>query len=123
MNSADFDMDTAGFECRRCGNCCRIEGFVRLADRDVRGISASLGVSEDDFTARFADLAPDRRSLQLKDRADGACIMLTDSGSCRIYPVRPKMCRTFPHDWVNITSAEYCPALAEIAARRTSSES
>jgi Fe-S-cluster containining protein len=95
---------------------------VRLGAGDVRAISAFLGMSEDEFADRFADLAPDRRSLALKDRADGACIMLTDSGSCRIYPVRPKMCQTFPYEWVNVTSAEYCPALAEIAARETSSE-
>ena len=38
MNPADFDMDTAGFECRRCGNCCRWPGAVKLLDEEVDAI-------------------------------------------------------------------------------------
>lgn len=110
-------METGSFKCRRCGNCCRIEGFVRLTEANVGEIASYLHLTEADFIERYTDLAADRQSLVLKDGRGNACIMLDGSGGCSIYPVRPRMCRTFPHEWVNADSAAYCPALAEIAAR------
>jgi Fe-S-cluster containining protein len=44
----------------------------------------------------------------LKDASDGACIML-DGNRCRVYPVRPEKCRTFPYEWTNAESLSYCP--------------
>jgi len=104
------------FFCRRCGACCRIEGIVRLKDGDVAKIAAHLGMSEDDFIANDTDLAPNRQGLILKDRPDGACAMLDGQNRCRIYPVRPEKCRTFPYEWTNDESTAYCPALAALAA-------
>lgn len=99
------------FQCRQCGACCRIEGIVRLKDDDPAKIAAHLGMSEADFIAHETEIAPDRRGLVLKDRADGACAMLDENNRCRIYPVRPEKCRTFPYAWVNDNSFEYCKGL------------
>ena len=74
------------FQCRQCGACCRIEGIVRLKDDDPAKIAAHLGMSEADFIAHETEIAPDRRGLVLKDRADGACAMLDENNRCRIYP-------------------------------------
>ena len=113
-------VDLRGFECRRCGACCRIPGFVRLKGEDSARIAEHLKMSESEFLERFTSLHPDRLSLVLNDRGDGACSMLSEDNRCRIYPVRPKMCRTFPYEWVNTNSSEYCPA---IAPNQVSSES
>ena len=43
-------------------------------------------------------------------RMYGAC--------CRINPVKPEKCRTFPFEWSNPDSAEVCPALAKAKTRR-----
>ena len=99
------------FTCRQCGACCRIEGIVRLKDGDTAQIAAHLGMSEADFIANETDIAPDRKGLVLKDRSDGACAMLDAENRCRIYPVRPEKCRTFPYEWTNAESATYCPGL------------
>lgn len=99
------------FRCRRCGACCRIEGFVRLDERDIELISRHLSMDVESFIERETRLAPDRRSLALKDRDDGACGMLGYDNRCRIYPVRPEKCRTFPYEWTNPNSGEYCPGL------------
>ena len=40
---------------------------------------------------------------EFKCRMCGAC--------CRINPVKPDKCRTFPQAWVNLDSASVCPAL------------
>ena len=102
------------FECRRCGACCRIkDGIVRVSEVEMAQIAAFLGVPEDDFIASDTDLAPDRRGLILKSRADGACIYLTSENLCRINPVKPAKCRTFPHAWRNPDSADVCPALKD----------
>lgn len=100
-----------------CGACCRIkDGIVRVSDAEISRIAAFLDMTEDDFIAAETDIAPDRRGLVLKSRADGSCSFLTDANLCRINAVKPDKCRTFPFEWTNPDSASVCPALA--AGRR-----
>ena len=107
--------------CQRCGACCRIpNGIVRVSDAEIARISTFLGRMEDDFIARETELAPDRKGLVLKSRPDGACAWLTDDNLCRINPVKPDKCRTFPHEWVNADSLDVCPGLKCRAGRDTS---
>lgn len=102
------------FKCRCCGACCRIEdGIVRVSDAEIARIAAFLGMSESDFIANETDVAPDRKGLVLKSRADGACAYLTEDNLCRINSVKPDKCRTFPFEWTNPDSADICPGLAE----------
>ena len=101
-----------GFQCRCCGACCRIkDGIVRVSPDEIARIAAFLGMSEADFIANEAELAPDRKGLILRSHPDGACVYLTDDNLCRINPVKPDKCRTFPYDWVNDDSDEVCPGL------------
>ena len=37
--------------------------------------------------------------------------MLDSTGRCRIHPVKPDQCASFPYDWANDNSTTYCPAL------------
>ena len=103
----------AGFVCRRCGACCRIkDGIVRVSDAEISRIAAFLGMGDQEFIESETELSPDRKSLILKSRPDGACAYLTDGNLCRINPVKPRKCRTFPHEWTNPDSAEVCPGIA-----------
>ena len=100
------------FVCRRCGACCRIpDGIVRVSDEEITRIAAFLGQDETTFIADETELAPDRKGLILKSRADGACAYLTDDNRCRIHPVKPDKCRTFPYEWTNPDSIGLCPGL------------
>ena len=102
----------ANFKCQGCGACCRIkDGIVRVGDDEIRRIAAFLGMSEQEFIDRETEIAPDRKGLILKSRADESCVYLTDDNRCRIHPVKPDKCRTFPFEWTNPDSAEVCPAL------------
>ena len=106
-------IDLEHFKCSRCGACCRIkDGIVRVSDAEVARIAAFLGMTESDFIASETELAPDRRSLMLKSLPDGSCAYLTRDNLCRINPVKPDKCRTFPFKWMNEDSANVCPALA-----------
>ena len=95
-----------------CGACCRIkDGIVRVSEDEIAQIAAFLGMPEEEFIASETDIAPDRRGLILKSHADGACIYLTDENLCRINPVKPVKCRTFPYEWMNRDSKEICIGL------------
>ena len=86
---------------------------MRVGDDEIRRIAAFLGMSEQEFIDRETEIAPDRKTLILKSRPDEACVYLTDDNRCRIHPVKPDKCRTFPFEWTNPDSAEVCPALAK----------
>ncbi len=112
-------MEQREFKCRMCGACCRIkDGIVRVSDAEIARIAAFLGMDETEFIERETEVAPDRKSLILKSRPDGSCAYLTEGNLCRINPVKPEKCRTFPFEWSNPDSAEVCPALAKAKTRR-----
>lgn len=85
--------------CRRCGACCRVEGYVRLRAKDVEAIAAHLGLSVDAFTCRYTRLTDDRRGLSLTEKPDGSCIFLESDNTCRIQAAKPDQCRSFPMEW------------------------
>jgi Fe-S-cluster containining protein len=87
------------YECTRCGNCCRWEGYVRVSDAEIDAIAEFLGMDADTFIEEYTCLTADRRSLTLVDQSNGACVMLTPQGLCRINPVKPRQCRLFPNEW------------------------
>ena len=104
--------DAASFKSQGCGACCRIkDGIVRVGEAEIRRIAAFLGMSEQEFIDRETEIAPDRKMLILKSRPDESCVYLTDDNRCRIHPVKPDKCRTFPFEWTNPDSATVCPAL------------
>ena len=104
-----------GFVCRRCGACCRIaDGICRVSDDEIRRIANFLGMDEADFIAKETEIAPDRKSLMLRNSPDGACVWLDSANRCTIHPVKPDKCRTFPFEWTNIDSHNVCPALAAL---------
>ena len=103
------------FECKRCGDCCRIGGgIVRVSQDEIEEIAELLGMEVHEFIEEHTSLAPDRRGLVLNDAPDGACEMLDEDGSCIIYEARPSQCRSFPYEWVNKDSFEECPGLAAL---------
>lgn len=106
------------FQCQCCGACCRIpDGICRVNEAEIARIAAFLGQSEADFIAHETDVAPDRRSLMLRNTSDGVCVWLDAQNRCRIYPVKPDKCRTFPFAWTNADSAEICPGLKALRAK------
>jgi len=92
-------MSDKKFHCRGCGACCRWPGIVRVNSREISAIAEYLQITEAEFQERYTLLALDRKSLILTDRADGACIFLTEDNRCQVHPVKPLQCRTFPEGW------------------------
>ena len=105
------------FRCRRSGNCCaRPEGFVRVSEEDVARIAGHLGLSKPSFRSRY--LAADGK--RLLEQQGGSCIFLEagQPASCRIHPVRPARCRSWPF-WPEVlddpatlrAARRFCPGI------------
>ena len=105
-------------ECaRNKEDCCSSDyaKFVTLKDtmriseflhKSVRNFVIYSGLSKGDLKTDlfkgkhhnyYYDLVShDKKILQLKKKKDGSCIFLDKCGSCKIYSVRPLICRVYP---------------------------
>ena len=98
------EMELNEFKCRMCGACCRIkDGIVRVSDAEIARIAAFLGMDEAEFIERETEVAPDRKSLILKSRPDGASVKFTAAPRIGIaYASKRdqnrKWCFTLKHD-------------------------
>ena len=118
MNGVNRDNDAAR-HCAGCTACCRWPGVVTFPADAVGPIAAHLGMDERACADLFFELADNRRQLRTKKTTDGGCIFIGETG-CRIYPHRPRQCRTFPYEWQRPEAAymAQCPlhkALKSIA--------
>lgn len=92
------------FECLGCGNCCAgpDEGYVWVTKQQIAEIADYLGISEKHVLRKY--LRKIGRRFSLVEREDNKdCVFLGPAGggrNCRIYPVRPTQCRTWPF-WVS----------------------
>jgi hypothetical protein len=85
------------FECTGCGACCTGDADhyveVNAAERDA--IRALLGLSRVWFRRRYlVRVAAGLTGIRLGP--DGRCPFLGADHRCRVYPVRPRQCRTYP---------------------------
>jgi hypothetical protein len=89
------------FECVGCGRCCAgpQEGYVWITDEEIAAVAEFLHLSEEQMRRRYVRKVGRRQSL-VEQAGTNDCIFLTPaadgSRSCRIYPVRPMQCRTWP---------------------------
>ncbi len=99
------------FECSQCGQCCGgMPGYVWVTEKEVIRIAEYLGISLEEFMDNFLKQVGKRLSLRERPKKENYdCIFLerTESGArCKIYPVRPKQCRTWPFWKMNIDTPE-----------------
>jgi Fe-S-cluster containining protein len=95
-----------------CGNCCTgPEGFVLVNTPEVDALAARLGLSREDFVARYTKLVPEGLSLRDVPTTHGFdCVFLdrtTVPGKavCGVYEDRPRQCRTWPF-WTSVLRTE-----------------
>ncbi len=93
---------SSDFECKRCGNCCRWRGYVRVSAKEIDAIAEFLGMSPAEFIDTSTRLTGDRTGLSLLENPDGSCPYLEDSPegpACRLQAVKPRQCCDFPLKW------------------------
>jgi Fe-S-cluster containining protein len=101
-------------ECRQCGACCRWPGPVRLAEEEINRLAVALGLTPEQFIADYTRLTTDRRGLTLIEQTGGACILLQESGGCRVHDVKPQQCRDFPLKWHFPGVEKCCPGILKM---------
>ena len=103
-------MSNEAFNCRACGACCKLPGYVRLREGEAERIAAFLGVDAHGFIQTQTRLTHDRQNLSLLEDADHACVFLTPENQCRIHAVKPAQCRGYPSQWRTEILDAICPA-------------
>ena len=84
--------DTLKFRCAGCGICC-IASNVYLEDDEKEAIEK---IGETDFSSRVKDPQSGKEDQLLEKQADKRCHFLDDRLRCRVYTIRPLICRMFP---------------------------
>ena len=86
------------FKCARCATCCMdTKTHVRhilLLPHEAEHISRVSQKSVEEFTVQIASHEPYAYEMK-KTPEDKKCVFL-DGNSCRIYAVRPLVCRFYP---------------------------
>ena len=89
------------FACQRCGACCSGDpGIVQITSQEIAKAADYLGISPAGFIDGFCLPWKDRH--RIREDNQGNCLF-HDNG-CRIYPMRPLQCRTFPFWFSNLRS-------------------
>ena len=96
------------FQCRQCGNCCRISGYVHVREAEIDRIAKYIGIEVYDFIETYTRLTNNRRGLSLIEHDDGSCVFLRKDGRCLIEDVKPEQCRKFPFEWRYDNMQEVC---------------
>lgn len=116
MSASEWPYPVSEFECHRCGNCCRGEGYVELTAEDVEALARHLGLTEaallERYTARGEDGAP---RLVNSVGPELACVFLAEDNTCRVHAAKPAQCRDFPMRWRPQHALEYCAGLRAAA--------
>lgn len=90
------------FECQGCGQCCcGAPGVIRVTMEEIVRIAEHLSTSS--YAILETCVFPYESAFSIRERTDGSCLFY-ETG-CRIYPVRPLQCRTFPF-WFNNMRSE-----------------
>ncbi len=98
--------DGLHFKCTQCGNCCTgAPGVVWVTEQELQNIADYLGVGVGEVRVQHTRLIG--RRVSLTEYANGDCTFFDpQTRRCKVYPVRPTQCQTWPFWPSNISSSE-----------------
>jgi Fe-S-cluster containining protein len=101
-----YERQPLRFDCTRCGRCCVAGGgyYVFLDENEAEKIRTYLQLTRRWFRRRYLSRLP-VGDLVVSWQSDGRCVFLDERGECRIYPVRPVQCRTYPF-WPEVVNRQ-----------------
>ncbi len=120
MSTKPFYESGLRFECTQCGNCCKIHGkyaYVYMREDEVTAIADYLQLSEEKFREQHCE---EDEGWTIIKMDEPACPFLDEQNRCKIYPVRPKQCATWPFWDENLKEAiwngpvkDCCPGIGK----------
>ncbi len=106
-------------DCLACANCCKTTPPI-ITDRDINRLAKHLKMKQGDFVQKYIIIDSDGDYIFKTT----PCVFLDEENYCKIYEVRPKACREYPHTDANKISLKLmekniavCPAVFEITER------
>ncbi len=78
--------------CGKCGYCCKTCYPIRLYELDIQDMSQYLGVSLSEFCETYVISKEGKYYL----KNGPPCEFLDENNRCKIYPVRPAVCKNYP---------------------------
>ena len=108
--------DGLNFTCSQCGDCCTGgPGVVWVTDDELKEIATYLDKPLGEIRLFHTRMV--RGRLSLTEFQNGDCTFFDpEKRHCKVYPVRPTQCRTWPFWTSNLSSEEkwqetckYCP--------------
>lgn len=96
------------FQCLQCGQCCSGpgEGYIWATRPEIELIAGYLKMSVGELRRKYLRRVGMRTSI-IEEPTTKDCIFLertAEGKKCRIYPVRPTQCRTWPFWSRNLAS-------------------
>ncbi|MCD1296237.1 YkgJ family cysteine cluster protein [Methanocella sp. CWC-04] len=94
-----------GFACRQCAECCKNscgDNTVAVFPFEIRKIMGETGMDWLDIVnPPESEDIDDNGHIHtfewvLRKKPDGDCLFLDGDGKCKIYEIRPYICRTYP---------------------------
>lgn len=83
------------FECKQCGNCCNVQGYVFIFPNDLDRLIENSGFTLEELQKTY--LSTVDGYTVFRDAGSGACIFWDHIvKGCKIYEARPTQCRTYP---------------------------
>jgi len=111
-------LDSLRFSCQRgCINCCNQEGFVYLAEADLKRAAKFVRMPARAFEKKYVYRT--RHQMRFRKPPEKQCPFLEGHG-CSIHPAKPTQCRIFPF-WPELVesrrkwkkTAKYCPGIGK----------
>ncbi len=88
------------FQCQRCSRCCRhteLRGRkILLSDPDILRIEKNLSLKRAEFAETIEGCYPFAFLMKMVDEK---CVFLEEDKTCKIYELRPLICRCYPF-WI-----------------------
>jgi uncharacterized protein len=96
MPKTPWFKDGLRFECTQCGDCCTgAPGYVWVNADEIKALAATVGVSVEEFEAKFVRQLGKRKSLI--EYENGDCVFFDGkTRKCKVYGARPRQCKTWP---------------------------
>lgn len=110
------NISESAFECRLCGHCCKGDGGIVVSDKDLERLSAYLGCTALDFTAKYGELRNGK--LFIRSGENGYCLFFKENSGCAVHMAKPDICRAWPYFRGNLVDGgsfelakDFCPGI------------
>jgi uncharacterized protein len=99
----------AQVNCLECANCCKTTSPI-FRNVDIDRIAQHLGIRPSELTSKYLHIDEDGDWVLNQS----PCVFLNDDNTCRVYEVRPKACREYPH-----TDRKHMSQIMDLTYRNT----